>query len=114
MDDAPKKLTMLQKLTIGLCVFGFMTLVFGAIIGSAWFVPSPWYLCGAIPATATYWILQRDSVVETVVIFLILLLCCWIVRSPVQRLRDYIESPRTEDSATSEQQSFDVSRAIVG
>lgn len=45
---------------------------------------------GAVPATLTYWLLQRDSIVETLVIFLILLFMAWMIRLPVQHLRDYL------------------------
>jgi len=102
MGDEPRSLSLLQNLGIAACVVAFAMLVFGSIIGSAWFLPWPWYLCGAIPATAIYWILQRDSVVETVVIFLILLLCCWAIRLPIQRFREYIDSDSNPKAAVAD------------
>jgi hypothetical protein len=92
MDGEQRSLTFREKLWVSACVALLGTLVFGSIIGSIWVLPSPWYLCGAIPATAIYWFLQRDSVVETVVIFLMLLLFCWGLRQPIQSLREYISS----------------------
>ena len=92
MEGKQSSLTFREALWVCACVAMFATLVFGSIIGTAWFLPSPWYLCGAIPATAFYWLLQRESVVETAVLFLIMLLCCWAVRQPIQSLREYISS----------------------
>ena len=88
--DKPITLTWLQKVGVAAFVIGLMIVVFGSLIGTTWFLPSPWYLVGAVPATLTYWLLQRDSIVETLVIFLILLFMAWMIRLPVQHLRDYL------------------------
>ena len=88
--DKPVTLTWLQKVGVATFVVVLMIVVFGSLIGSTWFLPSPWYLVGAVPATFTYWLLQRDSIIETLVIFLILLFMAWMMRLPVQHVRDYL------------------------
>jgi hypothetical protein len=88
--DEPEKLTRLQMVFVAAIVLALVIVMFGSLIGAAWYLPSPWFLAGAVPATATYWLLQRDSTMETLVIFLILLFVAWIIRPPVQHFREYL------------------------
>ena len=67
-----------------------MSVVFGSLIGSIWFLPSPWYLVGAVPATFAYWLGQRETIAETLVIFLMLMFLAWVMSLPVQQFRDYL------------------------
>ncbi|MFV2069933.1 MAG: hypothetical protein ACC645_23450 [Pirellulales bacterium] len=49
--EHPQDLGALQKLGVVAEVAAFVFAVFGTLLGAAWFIPSPWHLLGALPAT---------------------------------------------------------------
>ncbi len=92
-DETPARFTAVQRLGMITCLVGFACVLLGTLIASVWFLPSPWHLLGAVPATVAIWALLRESFFETLIIFIILLFVLWLVRSPIQQVR---QSPQTK------------------
>ncbi|MDB5342741.1 MAG: hypothetical protein JWP89_1118 [Schlesneria sp.] len=95
-EQPPSNITLIQYLGIFVGVGGSMFAVLGTLVAAVWFLPSPWYLLGAVPATFAVWVMLREGAIETLIIFTILLFILWIARSPIQQVRRRFQGTTVE------------------
>lgn len=88
--ESPPSFTAVQQIAGWSLVALFILAVWGSLFAAIWFLPSPWCYSGAFVAAGIYWLLQRDSVVETLAIIVLLLALIALLRTPIVRLRDYM------------------------
>jgi len=70
----------------------FIFAVWGSLFASIWFLASPWCYAGAFISAGIYWLLQRDSVFETLVIVVLLLVMIAMLRKPILHLKGYMNN----------------------
>ncbi len=102
MNKNPNKQNFAPKFGVVVLVLVFLGAIFGTLVVSAWYLPSPWYLLGAFPATLATWLMLRENRIETIVIFFMLLGMLWLIRPPIQAARDYFKPVDTLSPKISE------------
>jgi flagellar basal body-associated protein FliL len=93
--DEPKQMTQLQErrvvITAILTSVVAVSVAIGILIASYYFLPAPWYLLGTIPATCIMWLLNRETIVEIFVTFLVIMATFWIFGSAIPAAKEAIE-----------------------
>lgn len=100
MSPQPERISLSQRglefLVIVVTIIVVPILIFAPLATAAWFLPAPWHMLGAVPATAGYWFFQRDSLIETLVIFLCLLFLSWAMLIPVRLVQERVQAIQQE------------------
>ena len=102
-----------DKAKVWTCVALFVVTLWSILIGSLWMMRSPWHLLAAFPATIIVWLVLRESVMETAVIFVLLLFLLFISKTPADRLRTYLNPSSAEESVIEENVNSAGSKGVL-